>query len=304
MENERKTPPSRGEDKRPKSSILIALIVTGILVLLISTIYNAVSNSQYDLQTYSDFVKAKDEGQLKSVEIHTDRVIYATKEEAEKNAFQRRTFYTGLPYGDVMALAHELVASGVTVDNKIVEDNSWIMTVLLYGLMFLSIFFMMRMITKRMSGDGIGSNKAFTQPSDDHCHRVIAQCQNAVADQNRDADADIFFPEVAHRLKQIPQPVTDPLIPEEQVAADDHKLENSGDQRADGGTGNIHSGSTEFTEYQNVVERKIYCDGDYSGYHGRQCFACFAECTCVALHDSCRDKAYKHYGKIRFTGSK
>ena len=160
MENERKTPPSRGEDKRPKSSILIALIVTGILVLLISTIYNAVSNSQYELQTYSDFVKAKDEGQLKSVEIHTDRVIYATKEEAEKNAFQRRTFYTGLPYGDVMALANELVASGVKVDNKIVEDNSWIMTVLLYGLMFLSIFFMMRMITKRMSGDGIGSNKA------------------------------------------------------------------------------------------------------------------------------------------------
>ena len=160
MENERNTPPSRGGDKRPKPGIWMALIVTGILVLLISTVYNAISNSRYELTTYSDFVKAKEDGQLVSVELHSDRIIYGTKAEKDKHSFQRRTFYTGLPYGDVMALADELVADGVKVDNKIVEDNSWIITVLLYGLMFLSIFFMMRMITKRMTGDGIGSSKA------------------------------------------------------------------------------------------------------------------------------------------------
>ena len=160
MENERNTPPARGGDKRPKAGIWMALIVTGILVLLISSVYNAISNSRYELTTYSDFAKARADGQLVSVELHSDRIIYATQAEKDKNAFQRRTFYTGLPYGDVMALADELVADGVKVDNKIVEDNSWIMTVLLYGLMFLSIFFMMRMITKRMTGDGIGASKA------------------------------------------------------------------------------------------------------------------------------------------------
>ncbi len=161
MEQENKKPE---ESKRPKGSIWLALIVSAVLVLLIGSGYNLFSNSQYEQTTFSEFMDAREAGQLLEVEIHTDRVIYSTKDEANKGIGQRRAFYTGLPYGNALELAIELDAEGVDVDNKIVEDNSWIMTVLFYVLMFASIFFMMRMVTKRMSGEGLmggmGGNKA------------------------------------------------------------------------------------------------------------------------------------------------
>ena len=157
MEQENKKPE---EGKRPKGNIWLTLIVSLVLVLLIGSGYNLFANSQYEQTTFSHFMDAKAAGQLLEVEIHTDRVIYSTKDEADKGVGQRRAFYTGLPYGNALELAIELDAEGVDVDNKIVEDNSWIMTVLFYVLMFASIFFMMRMVGRRMNGDGIGSSKA------------------------------------------------------------------------------------------------------------------------------------------------
>ena len=157
MDKENKKPE---EQKRPKGNIWVALIVSAVLVLLIGSGYNLFTNSQYEQTTFSQFMDAREAGQLLEVEIHTDRVIYSTKEEADRGLGQRRAFYTGLPYGNALQLAMELDAEGVDVDNKIVEDNSWIMTVLFYALMFASIFFMMRMIGRRMNGDGIGSSKA------------------------------------------------------------------------------------------------------------------------------------------------
>ena len=157
MDKENKKPE---EQKRPKGNIWVALIVSAVLVLLIGSGYNLFTNSQYEQTTFSQFMDAREAGQLLEVEIHTDRVIYSTKEEADRGLGQRRAFYTGLPYGNALQLAMELDAEGVDVDNKIVEDNSWIMTVLFYALMFASIFFMIRMIGRRMNGDGIGSSKA------------------------------------------------------------------------------------------------------------------------------------------------
>ena len=150
MENNQNHPQQPDNGKRPKGSIWLTLIITVAIVLLISSIYNAVSNSQYTLKTYSHFAEARENGQLLKVIIHTDRVIYTTKEEAGKHAFDRTAFYTGLPFGDVLAMADELVAEGVEVDNQIVEDNSWIISILSYVLMFAFIFIMMRMITPAM----------------------------------------------------------------------------------------------------------------------------------------------------------
>ena len=158
------TPQDSGGGKRQKSNILVTLIITITIVLILSSVYNAFINSEYELTTYSDFVKARDNGDLLSVVIHTDRIIYSTKTEANRPAYERVTFYTGLPYGDALSLADQLAAQGVEVENKIVEDNSWIVSILSYVLMFAFIFFMMRMVTKRMSGEGImgsmGGNKA------------------------------------------------------------------------------------------------------------------------------------------------
>ena len=150
---------------RPKGSIGTALLVTLAIVLLVNWIYGSISKSQYTQATFSDFLAAKDAGQLAEVELHTDRIIYLTKEEAGKPAAMQKACYTGLPGGgDLVALSEELYGMGVTVNEKIVEDNSLIMMILSYALMIGGLFLVMNLITKRMGGDGamggFGKSKA------------------------------------------------------------------------------------------------------------------------------------------------
>ena len=109
------------QPKKPKRSLLAVLLLSAAVLLLITFAYNLVSNSQYTQTKYSDFLEAKEQGQLEEVEIQTDRVIYMTKEEAAKPSSQQKAFYTGLPLGDAMALAEELHEMGVTVNQLVVK---------------------------------------------------------------------------------------------------------------------------------------------------------------------------------------
>ena len=144
------------DGKQPKWNILVTLIITAAVILIGTLVYNAISNSKYQTATWSDFRKAMLEDQLSEVEIHPDRVYYLTKEEAAKPAVQQKAFFTGLPDGgDLVALSNELYDRGVKINDVIVEDNSAIIMILYYVIMFAIIFLTMRMITKRMSGDGM-----------------------------------------------------------------------------------------------------------------------------------------------------
>ena len=150
---------------RPIGSIGTALLITLAIVLLVNWIYGSISKSQYTQTSFSDFLAAKDAGQLSEVEIQSDRIIYMTKEEAGKPAAMQKACYTGLPGGgDLIALSEELDAMGVKVDKKIVEDNSLIMMILSYALMIGGLFLVMNLLTKRMGGDGMmggfGKSKA------------------------------------------------------------------------------------------------------------------------------------------------
>jgi hypothetical protein len=108
--NDKKTPDSG--DKRPKKNILFALVIAIALVILISTVFNAVRNSQYSQTTFSDFMTEWENNNLKEVEIQSDRILYLTKTEWEKPAAQLKACHTGLPSGDRLALARELEADG------------------------------------------------------------------------------------------------------------------------------------------------------------------------------------------------
>ena len=153
------------EGDRPKGSFFTPLMIALILVLLFSWIMNTVEKSQYTETTLSDFFAAKNAGQLAEVELRYDRILYMTKEEAAKDASRQKACFTGLPSGgDMMALAEELDAAGVKVNNKIVEDNSMIMMILSYAIMIGGMFLLMNLLTKRMGGDGMmggfGKSKA------------------------------------------------------------------------------------------------------------------------------------------------
>ena len=153
-----------GQPQKPKFSKWGTLLIALAVVLLISTVYNNIKQSQYTETTFSDFMDAFESGQLAEVEMHADRVIYMTKEEAAKDPRDQKASYTGLPFGDALGLAREIEATGVSVKEVIVEDNSGIMMILYYAVMIGIMFMLMSSITKRMSGDGImggmGKSKA------------------------------------------------------------------------------------------------------------------------------------------------
>ena len=144
-----------GNDKRPKISIWATLLIAVAIVVVIGTLYNVIAGSQYTQTTYSDFLEAMEDNNLEEVQLQYDRIIYMTKEEAAKPAAEQKACFTGLPTGDKMALVAQLHEMGVTVNQEIVEDNSTILLILYYALMIGVLFFTMRMITKRMSGDGM-----------------------------------------------------------------------------------------------------------------------------------------------------
>ena len=158
MEDNKKSPNTpNGEDKRPKGNIWMALIITVVVILLVSTLYNYFKDSIYEKASWTDFLQAQKEGVITEVELYTDRVIYET---ADKSVY-----LTGLPTGgDMVALAAQLDEAGVEVKRVIVEDNSGIIMILYYVLMGAILFLLFRTLTKRLSGDGMmgamGGNKA------------------------------------------------------------------------------------------------------------------------------------------------
>ena len=168
MEPNRGNNPNNGkkpEGDRPKGNYFTPLMIALILVLVFSWVMNTVEKSQYTETTLSDFFDAKNAGQLAEVEIRYDRILYMTKEEAEKEPSRQKACFTGLPSGgDMMALAEELDAAGVKVNNQIVEDTSMIMMILSYAIMIGAMFLLMNLLTKRMGGDGVmggmGKSKA------------------------------------------------------------------------------------------------------------------------------------------------
>ena len=161
-------PKRGGDNKPPKSNIWVTLLIAVAVVFAISSMYNAINNSQYNQTTWSDFRASMAAHEIVEAEIQYDRIIYMTAEEAAKPASQQKACFTGLPTTyNQMELADELIAQGAqVVDRKIVEDNSGIMMILSYALMIGGMFLITNMFAKRMGGGeggmmgGFGKSKA------------------------------------------------------------------------------------------------------------------------------------------------
>ena len=167
MDNSHNNPDkSPKEDGKKPKSLITSLIITAVIILVFTMVYNMIVSSRYTGTTYTQFAQEMEKGNLAEVEIRADRIIYLTKDQATLPAGQQKAYYTGIPLGaDTLALGNQLLDMGVeVVDYPIQEDNSTLLLILYYVVMFGGVFFLMRMITKRMSGDGImggmGASKA------------------------------------------------------------------------------------------------------------------------------------------------
>ena len=149
------------DGKKPRGRVLTMLLIAIAVALLVSGIYNSINDSKYELTTFSDFLTEMEAGNLAEVEIHSDRIYYMTKNEAAKPAEDQQACYTGLPAGDHMQLLERLHEMDVVGSEKIIEDNSFIMMILYYGLMIGGLMLVMSLITRRMGAAGaMGENKA------------------------------------------------------------------------------------------------------------------------------------------------
>jgi len=155
--DQRNQPPKKPDGKRPKGSIWITIMVSIIIILIITSVYNAVTKSQFTQTTFSDFMTEAKNDNLAEVELRHDRILYMTKTEAAKPASQQKACFTGMPNGDVLGLAKELDALGTTVNVQIVEDTSIITMILYYVIMFGAIFGVMTLLSKKMGGGMMGS---------------------------------------------------------------------------------------------------------------------------------------------------
>lgn len=166
MDNSHNNPDKspKEDGKRPRS-LITSLIITAVIILVFTVVYNMIVGSRYTETDYTQFSQEMKKGNLAEAEIRNDRIIYLTKEQASLPAGQQKAYYTGLPLGaDTLELGDQLLDMGVKVKFPIVEDNSTLLMILYYVVMFGGVFLLMRMITKRMSGDGlmggIGASKA------------------------------------------------------------------------------------------------------------------------------------------------
>ena len=149
MEQNDKRPPEQ-DGKRPKSKLPL-LLLSVVVILVISMIASMVSDSQYTKTTFSDFMDEVEKNNIAEVEVHHDRILYMTKDEAAKPANDQKACFTGLPSGDVLRLVEDLDAKGITVNYTILEDNSGIVMVLYYLVSIGLLFVFMNFITKRPS---------------------------------------------------------------------------------------------------------------------------------------------------------
>ena len=142
------------EGGKPRTSGWVALTIALLLALAVGGIFNTVTESQYKEQTWTDFRSEMTAGTLSEVVLSGDRVIYLTTEEAAKPAKEQQACYARTPGTlDLIPLANELADMGVKVKQKQNQDYSAILMMLLS---FIPFFFLFRMMSKRMGGDGMG----------------------------------------------------------------------------------------------------------------------------------------------------
>lgn len=156
------------DGKRPFRSVLPMIIIAVIACIVFNLIFNSITSAQMEEITYTEFCKMVDNRQIDSVTYYSDQIQILSKENAQKHGSQQTILYTGLlPNTDLTELNTKLVAQGVTVKDKPVDDNSILFNVLYWVVMLGGTYLLISLFTRKLSksmgggmGMGIGQSKA------------------------------------------------------------------------------------------------------------------------------------------------
>ena len=98
-----------------------------------------------------------------------------------------------------------------------------------------------------------------------HRHRIVAKAQQCVADEHRQADAQIFPQQAAAAAEQILHPVADAFFHKQKAAENDGTFHHPADEGAQRRAGHAHGGRAEFAENENVVGPHVHKKGGNTG---------------------------------------
>lgn len=155
------------EGRDPLRTGLPLLVLAVVIVLLFNWVYNSITSAQLEEKSYTDFLTMVQNNQLAEVQFEVDRVLFITKEEADRPGASQTIYYTGLITNtDNTQLVLQLQSQGVTVFQEPQEDNSIIgfilSNLLILGLTFFLLSLLMRKMSSSMGGGlgGVGQSKA------------------------------------------------------------------------------------------------------------------------------------------------
>ena len=155
------------EGRDPLRTGLPLLVLAVVIVLLFNWVYNSITSAQLEEKSYTDFLAMVQNNQLAEVQFEVDRVLFITKEEADRPGASQTIYYTGLITNtDNTQLVLQLQSQGVTVFQEPQEDNSIIgfilSNLLILGLTFFLLSLLMRKMSSSMGGGlgGVGQSKA------------------------------------------------------------------------------------------------------------------------------------------------
>ncbi len=167
----RKNAPQDDPDGKRVKSILTVVVVALVFTVIINLVYTSISNAYLQEVTYSEFTSALEAGKIAQVQFkNQDRILFLTKEEAEKDVSKQVIYYTGLiPSASTDPLIAELEARGIEYDAPVQEEMNPLLSILLtyvlpFALFYLIISLFMNSMAKRMGGGGgiggMGQSKA------------------------------------------------------------------------------------------------------------------------------------------------
>ena len=155
------------EGRDPLRTGLPLLVLAVVIVLLFNWVYNSITSAQLEEKSYTDFLTMVQNNQLAEVQFEVDRVLFITKEEADRPGASQTIYYTGLITNtDNTQLVLQLQSQGVTVFQEPQADNSIIgfilSNLLILGLTFFLLSLLMRKMSSSMGGGlgGVGQSKA------------------------------------------------------------------------------------------------------------------------------------------------
>ncbi len=150
--NQTGNPKPNNNNKENKRSYIPIILLTLVIVLVVNLIYSTVSSAQYQRVKYTDFLTMVEKDEIAEVEFRADRVLFTTREEAEKPASQRTTHYTGLiARTELTDLVHQLHEKDVIVFQKPEDNSSAILMILSNILLFVGMILFLSWLMRKAS---------------------------------------------------------------------------------------------------------------------------------------------------------